>query len=292
MRTRRWRGSRTGPTVVDGLAFGAMPELGALHRQRLELVALVHHPLCLETGLAPRGGRAPAGEGAGGAGDGQAGDRDQPAHGRDSLAAEFDVPRARITVAPPGIDPAPVARGSGERPCLLNVGTVTPRKGHALLIEALAGLRALSWDLVVVGSLDRDAGTANAVRELIGRHGLADRVTLTGELEGEALAAAFDRADIFVSASFYEGYGMAIAEALARGLPVVAASGGPWRRRCRQMPDCSCRRAMRPPGPGTASHCWQSLGCEANFAKVRMRARARLPGWGDTAAIIETALLA
>ena len=202
------------------------------------------------------------------------------------------MPRVRITVAPPGIDPAPVARGSGERPRLLNVGTVTPRKGHALLIEALAGLRALSWDLVIVGNLDRDAGTANAVRELIGRHGLADRVTLTGELEGEALAAAFDRADIFVSASFYEGYGMAIAEALARGLPVVATSGGAT---AETVP--ADAGLLVPPGDAAAlARALQRVlaepGLRAQFRQGAIRARARLPSWNDTAAIIETALLA
>jgi glycosyltransferase involved in cell wall biosynthesis len=278
-------------TVVDGLAFGAMPELAALHHQRLELVALVHHPLCLETGLASeaavrlRASERAALETA----------RRVIVTSRltaETLAAEFYVPRARITVAPPGIDPAPVARGSGEPPRLLNVGTVTPRKGHALLIEALAGLRALPWDLVIVGNLDRDAGTANAVRELIGRHGLADRVTLTGELEGEALAAAFNRADIFVSASFYEGYGMAIAEALARGLPVVATSGGAT---AETVP--ADAGLLVPPGDaaGLARALHRMLaepGLRGQLRQGAMRARARLPGWGDTAAIIETALLA
>ncbi len=150
----------------------------------------------------------------------------------------------------------------------------------------------MSWNLVIVGSLDRDAGTANAVRDLIGRHGLADRVTLTGELEGEALAAAFDRADIFVSASFYEGYGMAIAEALARGLPVVATSGGAT---AETVP--ADAGLLVPPGDVAAldralHRMLAEPGLRGRFRQGALRARAGLPGWGDTAAIIETALLA
>ena len=278
-------------TVIDGLALGAMPEVAARHRERLELVALVHHPLCLETGLAPelavrlRASERAALETA----------RRVIVTSRltaETLVAEFNVPLGRITVAPPGIDPAPEARGSGGRPCLLNVGTVTPRKGHALLIEALAGLRALPWDLVVVGSLGRDPGTADAVRASIGRHGLDDRVTLTGELEGDELATAFDRADIFVSASFYEGYGMAIAEALARGLPVVATSGGAT---AETVP--ADAGLLVPPGDAAAlAQALRRLlaepGLHGRLREGAMRARARLPRWDDAAASIEAALRA
>jgi glycosyltransferase involved in cell wall biosynthesis len=278
-------------TVIDGLALGAMPEVAARHCERLELVALVHHPLCLETGLAPelavrlRASERAALETA----------RRVIVTGRltaETLVAEFNVPLGRITVAPPGIDPAPEARGSGGRPCLLNVGTVTPRKGHALLVEALAGLRALPWDLVVVGSLDRDPGTADAVRASIGRHGLDDRVTLTGELEGDELATAFDRADIFVSASFYEGYGMAITEALARGLPVVATSGGAT---AETVP--AGAGLLVPPGDAAAlAQALRRLlaepGLHGRLRQGAMRARARLPRWDDAAASIEAALRA
>ena len=117
-------------------------------------------------------------------------------------------------------------------------------------------------------------------------------MTLTGELEGEALAAAFDRADIFVSASFYEGYGMAIAEALARGLPVVATSGGAT---AETVP--ADAGLLVPPGDAAAlARALQRVlvepGLQTQFRQGAIRARARLPSWNDTAAIIETALLA
>ena len=47
------------------------------------------------------------------------------------------------------------------------VGTITPRKGHLVLVEALAGLLALEWELVCAGSLERDPATAEALRSAI-----------------------------------------------------------------------------------------------------------------------------
>src|SRR5262249_16826593 len=109
---------------------------------------------------------------------------------------------------------------------LLAVATVTPRKGHLILIEALARLADLDWHLLCVGSLERDPATATAFRQAIARHHLADRVTLAGEWPPERLGAAYRQADCFVLPSFHEGYGMAFAEALAHGLPIVATTGG------------------------------------------------------------------
>ena len=103
---------------------------------------------------------------------------------------------------------------------------MTPRKGHGLLIEALARNAARPWRLTIIGSLTRDPETVAGVRAAIARHGLGDRVTLAGEWEQERLGAAYEAADIFVLASYHEGYGMAFAEALAYGLPIVATTGG------------------------------------------------------------------
>ncbi|MFZ1428102.1 MAG: glycosyltransferase family 4 protein [Geminicoccaceae bacterium] len=216
-----------GSTVlVDGLALGAMPDLAAPLAARLDLVALVHHPLCLETGLAPVQAAALA-----------ASERTALADARavivtsartaGSLTELFAVPPAKLTVALPGTDVVPVARGSDGHGCrMICVGTITPRKGHLVLVEALAELRDLDWDLVCAGSLTRDPPTAAALQALIREQALDPRVRLVGELDADGLAALYDGADLFVSASFYEGYGMALAEALARGLPIVAASGG------------------------------------------------------------------
>lgn len=280
-----------GSTVlVDGLAFGALPELAAAERQRLDLVALVHHPLCLETGLTADQAASLA-----------ASERQALARARAvvvtspqtaaSLVELLGVPRERITVAVPGTDPAPLAQGSGGPRCrIVCVGTVTPRKGHRILVEALAGLREQDWELLCAGSTTRCPETAAQVRAAIEAAGLDHRVQLLGEIEPHELAELYDRCDLCVSASLYEGYGMALTEALARGLPVVAAAGGavagtvPAGAGLLVPPGdvAALRQALRRflLEPDLATHLRQ--GARA--------ARARLPVWPDTAAQVERVL--
>ena len=147
-------------------------------------------------------------------------------HTAATLVADFAVPSHKIAVALPGTDPAARTRGSGGAPALLAVGSVIPRKAFDLLIEALAGLADLDWRLTIAGSLRASPQTAEALARLIDSKGLSARVTLCGELSETEVAALFARSDIFVSSSLYEGYGMALAEAMARGLPIVTTTGG------------------------------------------------------------------
>lgn len=109
---------------------------------------------------------------------------------------------------------------------LLTIATVTPRKGHRLLVEALAPLGGLDWRLDCIGSLTRDPQTTASVRAAIDAHRLGARITLCGELPTQAVTAALRDADVFVLPSFHEGYGMVFAEALAHGLPIVATTAG------------------------------------------------------------------
>ncbi len=214
--------------VVDGLALGALPEaarrLGASH----DLVALVHHPLALETGLS----------------------QDRAAALRRSetealacarrvivtsaftarvLVADYGAPPDRITVVRPGNDrkdPAP-ARPTGGRPIeMVSVGAVTRRKGYDVLLAAAARLLDLAWRLTIVGDLGRDAEATARLRQDIAKFGLSDRVRVTGAIPDERLAELYATSDVFVLASRFEGYGMAFAEAIAHGLPVIGAAGG------------------------------------------------------------------
>lgn len=153
--------------VVDGLALGVLPELAAELAPRLELIALVHHPLALETGLdAATAERLRASE------------RRALAHAarvictsrttRLALARDYAVPEARITVAPPGADRRPAARGSGGPGLhILNVGSVIPRKDQRTLVAALAELGDRRIRTSIAGSLERDPATALALRALI-----------------------------------------------------------------------------------------------------------------------------
>lgn len=212
-------------TVADGLAFGAMPQVAERHARRLRWVALVHHPLCLETGLGDAQRQALFASEARALATARWVLVTSPATAR-HLAA-FDVPADRIAVVEPGCDPAPPAAGSGgAAPNLLCVATLTPRKGHALLLDALAGLRDRAWTLHCAGSATRDAATAAQLRRAIDTLGLAGRVHLHGELDDAALARCWHAADVFVLPSLFEGYGMVISEALAHGLAVIATRTG------------------------------------------------------------------
>ncbi len=211
--------------IIDGLAFGVMPELAASEANRLRLVALVHHPLALESGLPPgTAERFRASEKlALSVAHHVVVNSDLTAA---TLAAKFGVPRERITIAYPGTDKpkAPVGRPPGRQLHLLSVGTVTPRKAHSVLVDALSQIIELDWHCTIAGSLERDRETAEALQRQVADHRLAHRITLAGEVDD--LTPLYERADLMVSSSRYEGFGMAIAEALAYGLPVVAARGG------------------------------------------------------------------
>ncbi|MCL7940514.1 glycosyltransferase family 4 protein [Halomonas sp. ATCH28] len=216
--------------VIDGLAMGGLPEEVEQHAARLRIIALVHHPLADETGLDLAEQRA---------------FRESEAralaaarrvivtssHTARGLTA-YGVPDDRLRVAQPGVAPAPLAASAlgHDDPTppwrLLCVATLTPRKGHDCLLEALAGLQGRDWTLEVIGSHSRDPAHAARLLETTRRDGLTERIVWAGERDAAELAAAYHRADLFVLPSLYEGYGMVVTEALARGLPVITTTGG------------------------------------------------------------------
>jgi glycosyltransferase involved in cell wall biosynthesis len=108
----------------------------------------------------------------------------------------------------------------------VTVGSLVPRKGHDVLVEALARVRDLPWSACWAGSPDRDRAFAAEVRAALRQARLGDRIELAGEVDASALDRIYGGASVFVLPSRFEGYGMAFTEALARGLPVVATTGG------------------------------------------------------------------
>jgi glycosyltransferase involved in cell wall biosynthesis len=215
------------PVVVDGLAGGAHPEVLRRAARHRPVVALVHHPLGDESGLdeAERrrllqvevdGLRAVSGVVV----------TSPFTAGR---LAELGVDGERIRVVIPGTEAPPQTPqdGAGEDPpLLLSVGSVTPRKGHDVLVAALGGLLDRRWRCAIVGSLDRAPDFAGEVIARAVRAGLGDRVAFAGEADTAALEEWWRRAHLFVLPSWYEGYGMALTEALVRGLPVVSTRAG------------------------------------------------------------------
>ncbi len=99
-------------------------------------------------------------------------------------------------------------------------------KGHDVLLDALATISDLSWHCVCVGSLDRDPAFVEGLRRRSRDGGLGDRVYFAGPRTGADLDRSYAAADLMVLASRAETYGMVVTEALARGLPVVAAEVG------------------------------------------------------------------
>jgi glycosyltransferase involved in cell wall biosynthesis len=209
--------------LIDGLALGALPAR-VLAPLRRRIVALVHHPLCLEcTGQPERAATLRTSETTALAYASRV-IATSAATAR-LLAHAFDVPPTRLRIATPGCDPLPRAHGTMRPPRLLSVGAVIPRKGYDLLIEAVAALDG-DWRLTIAGALDRDPDHVRAIRAMLAASGLDARITLTGVLSDQALRACYARADLFVSASRHEGYGMAAAAALSAGLPIVCTDAG------------------------------------------------------------------
>jgi glycosyltransferase involved in cell wall biosynthesis len=209
--------------LLDGLIASAAPEELVPQARRLRQVVLVHMPL---------GHRPP---------DDEAG----PVRGRERAVLEaaravvttstwtrqrldelYALPADRVHVAEPGVDAADLAPGTAGGDALLCVAAVTPDKGHDVLLDALAAATDLSWRCACVGSLDRDPAYADDLRRATRVKGLDDRVRFPGPRTGAELDRAYAAADVLVLASRAETYGMVVAEALARGLPVIAAEVG------------------------------------------------------------------
>jgi glycosyltransferase involved in cell wall biosynthesis len=196
--------------VIDGLIASAAPDVIGAHTERLQLVALMHMAIgdpaeCVAIS-AVRGVIATS------------------KWLRNHLIELYSLPPAKVEAALPGTDTALVSSGSAGGTELLCVGAVAPHKGHDLLISALASIADRPWHCVCAGSLDIDPDFAERIQSDAGA--LGDRVDFAGPLTGAALDHAYASADLLVVASRSESYGMVVTEALARGLPVIAAAVG------------------------------------------------------------------
>ena len=235
--------------VIDGLGLPAFENV----LDPARAVGLIHHPVSLETGLpADERQKLDAIERRMFSTFAQIIVTSEPT--RDELTKSFTVPAERVAVVVPGTDPAPRSPGSGGPTCrILSVGTLQPRKGHDVLIRCLAKLYDLDWHLTIAGG-GRDTACTDALHALVAALNVGHRVTFAGEVVGDALDVLWQRADLFALATHYEGYGMAIAEALSRGIPAVVTAGG-------------AAGALITPEAGAAI----AVGDEVTYAKVLRR---------------------
>jgi glycosyltransferase involved in cell wall biosynthesis len=224
--------------VIDGLIASAVPDVLAPQARRLRLVLLMHMPL--GTAQEEQALRASAAV------------ITTSRWCRARLIDLYAHRGERIHVAEPGVDAAPLAEGSADGSRLLCVAAITPHKGHDVLVDALATIPDLPWDLVCAGSLDRDPGFVGSLRQRIRAAGLSDRIRLAGPRTGEDLEAHFAAADLLVLASWGETYGMVVTEALAHGIPVLATDASGLPEALGHAPDGSLPGMLTPPGDPAA----------------------------------------
>ena len=276
--------------VVDGLALGVLPETASQLAGRNPLLALVHHPLALEWGLSVKQAEALRASERAALAAVQGVVVTSAATAR-LVASDYGVPAERIAVARPGSDPAPMSQESQDGVVrLLSVGAIVPRKGFDALITALATLADLSWRLTIAGDRTRDRNAVARLDADIARHALGDRIAAPGAVSPPRLAALYAEADVFVLASHFEGYGMAYAEAVAHGLPVIGTSAG-------AIPDTVPPDAglLVVPGdsPGLARALRRVIGdadLRRRLASAARAAAPQLPTWRHSAEIFARAL--
>jgi len=276
--------------IIDGLAYGVLPEAGAALGKSHKLIALVHHPLAFESGLSQDDAKRFLDS-----------EREALRYVRHVivtspttarlLVSDYDVAMGRITVAKPGNDPVAPSRGSSEGPLhLLAVGSVVPRKGYDVLVAALAELKDLSWRLSIVGDPSRDPACSSALDRDIARFDLHSRIERLGAVSQKVLAGLYDRTDLFVLPSRFEGYGMAFADAIAFGVPVIAARSG-------AIPETVPAQAsiLVPPDDVAALASVLRRLIENRAVRQELRAQARasaraLPSWRESADIFARAI--
>lgn len=270
--------------LIDGLAYGAMPA-DLIRSFNRPVVALCHHPLALENGISA--------------------ERAQEFHLSEAAAlqlaahvivtspltgkilqGDFGIGAEKITVAEPGTERKPRAAGSGNATLeLLAIGSIVPRKGYGILVEALSTLKKRNWRLRIVGAA-RALDVVNTLQAQIGAHGLADRIQLVGAVRERDLDAIYAGADLFVMSSLFEGYGMVLAEAMTRGLPIVTTTGG---AASQTVPDGAALKV--PPGDAEAlaaalDTAMADPGLRHRLADAAWHAGRSLPLWEDTARTI------
>jgi glycosyltransferase involved in cell wall biosynthesis len=136
-----------------------------------------------------------------------------------------------VAIVPNGIDlpelaVQPAAWPAVER-VVLSLGRIHPKKGLAHLVQAWSKVETgyRGWRLKIVGP--PEAGHDEQLRALVMALGLT-RVSIEGPVYGDAKAAAYREADLFVLSTLNENFGMTVAEALAAGTPAISTKGAPW----------------------------------------------------------------
>lgn len=213
----------TRPIILDGLVFGAIDPEG-LEQVSAPIIAMIHHPLGLETGLPKERAEFLLKNEAAALRHASRVIVPSPETAR-VLVDQFGANPDLITIATPGFDRPSVQKRSVHPPLILSVGLLARRKGHDTLLSALATIKDMEWQAIIVGK-EHDQNTAIELYSQSKALGLTERVTFTGELDQAPLNDLFNSATLFALATRYEGYGMVLSEAMMFGLPIVSCHVG------------------------------------------------------------------
>ena len=271
--------------LVDGLVASPAPEVLVPEARRLRLVALVHMPL--GEGTADDGVREREGAVLSAA----ASVVTTSAWARRVLLELYSLPVDRVQVAEPGVDAAELAPGTATAGALLSVAAVIPGKGHDVLLDALATLTGLRWQCLCVGSLERDPMFVERLRRRVVAGGMDGRVRFSGPQAGAELAGSYSAADVLVLPSRAETYGMVVTEALARGLPVVAADVGGVPEALGHGADRVRPGLLVPPDDaaalGDALRAWlEDTDLRRRLRRAARERRESLAGWPTTVSVV------
>ena len=263
--------------LLDGLVASPAPEVLVPEAGRLRMVALVHMPLT----DAREGAVLSAATGV----------VTTSAWARETLLELYSLSGDRVHVAEPGVDEAGLAPGTADAGALLTVGAVIPGKGHDVLLDALALLNGRRWHCTCVGSLDRDPAFVARLH----RRGLDGRVRFPGPRTEAELDRSYAAADLLVLPSRGETYGMVVTEALARGLPVVAAEVGGVPEALGHGADGArpglLVPADDPPALGDALRSWlEDADLRGRLRRAARERRASLPRWSKTTSVVADVL--
>ena len=277
----------TCPVIIDGLAFGAMaPEL--LKPLRAPIIAMVHHPLAYENGISEKA-KARLFES-------ERTNLTRVAHAiapsphtAQMLKDPYGVPEDKITIARPGTArptsfPAPL-----DPPRILSVGIQVPRKGHDVLLQALAQVGDVPWQAVIVGGVHDDAH-GQMLAQMVKDLGLERRVDMPGRVAHEELSRYYAQASVFALATRYEGYGIVFDEATVHGLPIVSCRVG-------AVPGTVSPEAgllVPPDDPGSFATALRRVlteeGLRDSMAKAASNAAHGLASWDSTAQSVAAVL--
>ncbi|MEM8872226.1 MAG: glycosyltransferase family 4 protein, partial [Pseudomonadota bacterium] len=205
------------------------------------------------------------------------------------LTDEYGVAPAQITIARPGTDTPTLGPAPVDPPLILSVGIQHPRKGHDVLLRALANLTDHAWQAVIAGGA-HDPEYADTLVRLVADLGLAERVTLAGRVPRERLGTLYSQAAVFALATRYEGYGIVFDEALSSGVPIVSCRTG-------AVPDTVPDQAgllVPVDDPDSMADALQrmltDLPLRRRSARAALAAGQTLPTWTDTARIASDVL--